>query len=94
MTVRENKRYLFTFQSTHQAMTAQKRMKKEKPFSLLVPTPTEIYAECGFSLELEIQESELNVLIKNRIFGFAECYLITSYESENPVYEKIHTGQS
>ncbi|OQY31112.1 MAG: hypothetical protein B6241_14795 [Spirochaetaceae bacterium 4572_59] len=51
--------FLFTFQTTHMALAAEKRMEKTEYDSRLIPTPTEIFAECGFSLEIELAHPEL-----------------------------------
>ncbi len=83
-------RFLFTFYTTHQALKAEKCMKKEESPSRLIPTPTEIFAECGFSLELELDETALQDLLKGEAFVYAECYLIAKNEEGCLIYEKIH----
>ena len=65
-------------------------MKREKFSSRLIPTPTEIFAECGFSLELEMDDSSLQDILKGDVFVFAECYLIANNEKGRRIYEKIH----
>ncbi len=83
-------RFLFTFQTTHQALTAEKRMKKENFSSRLIPTPVEIFAECGFSLELELDDEILQTLLGGKTFTYFECYLTARSESGGTIYEKIH----
>ena len=85
-------KFLFTFQSTHQALTAEKTMKKEAFSSRLIPTPTEIFAECGFSLEVAMDEEQLEEATARSLFRFVECYMIAQIDSQRRVYEKIHPG--
>jgi hypothetical protein len=45
--------YIFTFDSTQQAMRCEKEMKAEGFLVRLIPTPREITASCGLSLRFE-----------------------------------------
>lgn len=86
-------KFLFTFQTTHMALTAEKRMKKTAYPSRLIPTPTEIFAECGFSLEVELDDTELEKISSGEIFPYAECYVITPHTAtRRTLYEKLQTG--
>lgn len=83
-------KFLFTFQTTHMALSAEKKMKKTNFVSRLIPTPTEIFAECGFSLEIELNETELEKISNGEIFPYVECYLINrNTKSRSTHYEKI-----
>ncbi len=82
--------FLLTFQTTHQALLAEKRMKSHRLVNRLIPTPTEIFSECGFSLELSLSREDLDPVLAGELFPFAECYLITTVNKEKTVYEKIH----
>lgn len=42
--------FVITFQSTHQAMEANKILTKRKFTCEVIPTPREISSECGFSI--------------------------------------------
>ena len=87
-------KFLFTFQTTHQALTAEKAVKKTPCPSRLIPTPTEIFAECGFSLEIELNETEWEEIRSENLFQFAECYVIArNTTSRSTLYEKIQTGR-
>ena len=83
---------LFTFQTTHQALSAEKKMKMEPVSSRLIPTPTEIFAECGFSLELTLDEEKIEQIARGELFPYAECYLIAKSENRSTLYEKIYSG--
>ena len=81
---------LFTFFTTHQALSAEKKMKREKLSCRLIPTPMEIFAECGFSLELELDDPDLQGLLLGKAFVFAESYRMTESEKGKIIYKKIH----
>lgn len=82
-------KFLFTFQNTHQALNAEKKTKKAKQNCRLIPTPTEIFAECGFSLEIEIDEKEYDSVTNKELFQFADCYMIAQTEPNRRFYEKV-----
>ncbi len=48
--------YIFTFDSTQQAMRCEKEMKAEGFAVRIIPTPREITASCGLSLRFEKQD--------------------------------------
>jgi len=83
--------FLFTFQNTHQALNAEKKAKKGKLSCRLIPTPTEIFAECGFSLEIKMNEEEYEAVSEKGTFAFADCYMIAQTEQNRRLYEKINT---
>jgi hypothetical protein len=45
--------YIFTFDSTQQAMRCEKELKEEGFTVRIIPTPREITASCGLSLRFE-----------------------------------------
>ncbi len=67
---------LFTFNSTHQALRGEKSLQGWGYKSRLVPTPYEVFAECGFCLELTLPEGEISTLLKDRGWNFKEAYVI------------------
>ena len=84
--------FLFTFQTTHQALSAEKKMKREPFTSRLIPTPTEIFAECGFSLELTLDEEKIEQIARGEVFPYEACYLIAQSDKRSTIYEKIYSG--
>lgn len=48
--------YIFTFDSTQQAMRCEKELKAEGFAVRIIPTPREITASCGLSLRFEKQD--------------------------------------
>ncbi len=81
--------FLFTFQSTHLALKGEKYHKKQGRRIKLIPTPFEIFAECGFSLEMNLDEKELEIIRDDKKWQYSECYLILSENGSNRRYEKI-----
>jgi hypothetical protein len=81
--------FLFTFQSTHQALKGEKYHKKRGLKVKLIPTPFEIFAECGFSLEINLDENELEEIRGDGKWKYSECYLILSDDGRNRHYEKL-----
>ena len=57
--------FLFTFQTTHQALKGEKYLRSLKYSVKLIPTPFEIFAECGFSLHVELDEEDLEEVKKD-----------------------------
>ena len=48
--------YVLAFQSTHDALSAQKKLAVYNPF--MIPTPSSIAAGCGFSLQFFAHDEE------------------------------------
>ena len=48
--------YLITFKNTHDAMKADREMKKEELKYAVMPTPTLITKSCGLSIKINEQE--------------------------------------
>ena len=44
------------FYSTHDAMAAEELAKKKQMKVRIIPTPEKIYASCGFSLKITLEE--------------------------------------
>lgn len=51
--------YIFTFDSTQQAMRCEKELKEEKFTVRIIPTPREITASCGLSLRFEKKDQKI-----------------------------------
>lgn len=51
--------YIFTFDSTQQAMRCEKELKSEGFVVRIIPTPREITASCGLSLRFEKKDQAL-----------------------------------
>ena len=81
--------FLFTFESTHQAMKGELHHKKKGRSVKLIPTPFEIFAECGFSLEIRLDEADLDEILKDEKWNYSECYLILNDNGRQRNYEKI-----
>ncbi|MDA3958146.1 DUF3343 domain-containing protein [Oceanispirochaeta sp.] len=81
--------FLFTFQSTHQALKGEKYLKSLKHRIKLIPTPFEIFAECGFSLEVHLEEEKWEEISKDPKWSFAECYLILQENGGKRHYERV-----
>jgi len=74
--------YVITFQSSHQAIKAERKFMKAHNTDL-IPTPREISSECGFSLK--ISETELNMileLLQQNSLNYSKIYTITVHEGE------------
>ncbi|MBI9031942.1 DUF3343 domain-containing protein [bacterium] len=54
--------FIITFESTHQAMNANKLLTKRKLKCEIIPTPREISSECGFSILGQVEDLDI---IKN-----------------------------
>jgi len=82
---------LFTFQSTHMALKGEKYLKTSGHEIRLIPTPVEIFSECGFSVEAALSEEALEELMHNGEWDFSDCYLIAESETRSRIYEKLST---
>lgn len=80
---------LFTFQATHQALKGEKYLKSLKHKVKLIPTPFEIFSECGFSLEVSLNEKGIDEIRNDSKWSFTDCYLILKEKGRNKGYEKI-----
>ncbi|MDC7231831.1 MAG: DUF3343 domain-containing protein [Spirochaetales bacterium] len=80
---------LFTFQNTHQALKAEKYLKNLKYQVKLIPTPFEIFSECGFSLLVFLSEEGHETLSRDETLNHVDCYLIIKEDERNSAYEKI-----
>lgn len=81
--------FLFTFESTHQAMKGERYHRQQGRRVKLIPTPFEIFAECGFSLEMNLDEDMLDRIRRDDKWKYSECYLIISDDGRNRRYEKL-----
>lgn len=81
--------FLFTFKNTHQALKGEKTLKKRGYELKLIPTPFEIFAECGFSLSVSCSEEDLDSLRLKDGWDFEDCYLMIEQEQQRIRYEKI-----
>lgn len=80
---------LFTFQNTHQALKAEKYLKKMNYKVKLIPTPFEIFSECGFSLLVYLTEEEHDAVSKDENVNHVDCYVTIKKGEVNKSYEKI-----
>jgi len=81
--------FLFTFQTTHQALKGEKYLRSLKHRVKLIPTPFEIFAECGFSLNVELDEEKLEEVSGDGNWSFAESFLILIDTEGKKRYEKV-----
>lgn len=80
---------LFTFQNTHQALKAEKYLKKLNHRVKLIPTPFEIFSECGFSLLVYLTEEAHEEVSKDEKVNHVDCYIPLKEGERNIGYEKI-----
>lgn len=80
---------LFTFQNTHQALKAEKYLKGLNYRVKLIPTPFEIFSECGFSLLVFLSEDSLEEVSNDSKLNSVDCYVIIKEGEKNKSYEKI-----
>jgi len=74
--------FVITFQSSHQAIKAERKFMKNHKIDL-IPTPREISSECGFSLK--ISETELSAildLLNEQSLKYANIYSLTVHKGE------------
>jgi len=81
--------FLFTFKTTHQALKGEKYLRSLKHRVKLIPTPFEIFAECGFSLNVEMEEEKWEEVSVDGNWSFAESFLIIKDAGGKNHYEKI-----
>ena len=70
----ENK-YLLTFVSTHDAISAEKTLSQYIKTTIR-PTPREITASCGISIEIR----DLDFCMENSLLGRIPIYKVYKYE--------------
>lgn len=80
---------LFTFQNTHQALKAEKYLKTMNYKVKLIPTPFEIFSECGFSLLVYLTEEGHDALSKDPKVNPVDCYVTIKEGDITRSYEKI-----
>lgn len=80
---------LFTFQNTHQALKAEKHLKRMNHRVKLIPTPFEIFSECGFSLLVYLTEEDHEEISEDKTVNSVDCYVIIKEGERNIAYEKI-----
>ena len=68
-------RYLLTFLSTHDAISAEKTLSQYIKTTIR-PTPREITASCGISIEIR----DLDFCIENSLFGRIRIYKVYKYK--------------
>ena len=71
----ENK-YLLTFVSTHDAISAEK-MLSQYIKTTIRPTPREITASCGISIEIQ----DLDFCMENSLFSRIRIHRVYKYEN-------------
>lgn len=50
---------VLTFNSTHFALAAEKKLKEKNLLVQLIPTPRSVSSRCGFSLKIEYTEMDI-----------------------------------
>ncbi|QEN09133.1 DUF3343 domain-containing protein [Oceanispirochaeta crateris] len=81
--------FLFTFETTHQALKGEKYLKSLSYKVKLIPTPFEIFAECGFSLAVQLGEEGLEKVKNDKNWLHADCYLIIQESGGKKHYERV-----
>jgi len=81
--------FLFTFKTTHQALKGEKYLKSREFRVKLIPTPFEIFAECGFSLQVELEEDKWDDVSGDNNWNYAESFLIILDAEGKKHYEKV-----
>lgn len=83
---------LVVFESVHQAIRAEKLMKKSGIHFDMVPTPREISASCGQSLAFDDADS---IVVKDIMEQDKVLYRgIFSTDTRRRIYELVHQGRT
>ena len=77
-------RYLLTFVSTHDAISAEKILGQSIKITIR-PTPRQITSSCGISIELE----DLDLCIKDSLFSRIRIHKVYKYADGNYIEVKI-----
>lgn len=86
----EDNNYVMTFESSHQAMAAEKALLLAGQKLSIIPTPREISSECGFSLLLEnTGEQQLYDRMKELKLNWSALYSVGAAKGAK-TYEKIY----
>ncbi|MDC7242077.1 MAG: DUF3343 domain-containing protein [Spirochaetales bacterium] len=80
---------LLTFKNTHHALRVEKYLKSIRQRVKMIPTPFEIFSECGFSLVVYLDEESHDEMKKDEKIDYVESYLILKQGDRNTGYEKI-----
>ncbi|MGM0440959.1 MAG: DUF3343 domain-containing protein [Elusimicrobiota bacterium] len=56
------KKFLITFDSTHQVLKAEKKLKEKFKEVTTIPTPEELSSDCGVSLQLTTSKNKEETL--------------------------------
>ena len=75
--------YIIVFKNTHDAMSAEKKLKELNYELRIMPTPTLITQSCGICIRLEEEES-VNRIINEEVIEFKAIY-----KRDNGCYELI-----
>lgn len=82
--------YVLSFESTHKALQAEKKLKEEGMNIMVMPTPREITASCGISLGFSLEKiEEVNALIKNEEIDPFGIFKVTKIGAGKKSVEKI-----
>lgn len=79
---------VLTFDSTHLALAAEKKLKESDIIIQLIPTPRSVSSRCGFSLKIENTEIDIiqNTVSEKKI-KYTDIY-IKILKEEITYYEK------
>ena len=81
--------FLLTFKNTHHTLRVEKYLKSIKQRVKMIPTPFEIYSECGFSLVIHLDEDSFDRVKEDEKIDYVDSYLILKQGDRNTGYEKI-----
>lgn len=70
--------YLIVFNNTHEAITAESKLKEMAISNIVMPTPTDITKSCGICLRIKEEElEEIKTLIAKEYFKVKNiCYKV------------------
>ncbi len=80
MTIKNEIPYVITFDSTHSAMEAEKRLIKTGAKVHVIPTPRQITANCGLSIKISgISQEDLESLLEELKIEKKALYRMESF---------------
>lgn len=84
--------YLLTFNSTHEAMDVEVRLKENDISNKIIPLPTQISASCGLSIKvIATQKEKLYTYLNTNTIGFNGIYFVTQINL-NKTFQEVSIG--
>ncbi|MBS4534406.1 DUF3343 domain-containing protein [Clostridium sp. D2Q-14] len=75
--------YVITFDSTHHAIEAEKKIKDENIDIKTIPTPREVSVSCGLSIKFDyIDLNRIKSIIEDNNLSISNIYIITREDNE------------